>query len=83
MIVFCKDAGIIAPRANFAKVSLNDTAFAFYSLIEHVDKTFLNARFGNKNGDLFKTVDDFGAANLISDFQWYTAVEDSITPDTN
>ncbi len=74
---FCKDAGIIAPRANFAKVSLNDTAFAFYSLIEHVDKTFLNARFGNKNGDLFKAVDDFGTANLISDFKWYTAVEDS------
>lgn len=74
---FCKDAGIIAPRANFAKVSFNDTAFAFYSLIEHVDKTFLNTRFGNKNGDLFKAVDDFGTENLVSDFKWYTAVEDS------
>jgi hypothetical protein len=74
---FCKDAGIIAPRANFAKVSFNDTTFAFYSLIEHVDKIFLDTRFGNKNGDLFKAVDDFGTANLVSDFKWYTAVEDS------
>ncbi len=74
---FCKDAGIIAPRANYAKVSFNDTLFAFYSLIEHVDKIFLNTRFGNKNGDLFKAVDDFGTANLVSDFKWYTAVEDS------
>ena len=74
---FCKEAGIIAPRANFAKVSFNDTSFAFYSLIEHVDKTFLNTQFGNKNGDLFKAVDDFSSANLISDFKWYTAIEDS------
>jgi hypothetical protein len=74
---FCKDAGIVAPRANYANLSINDTVFAFYSLIEHVDKTFLNTRFGNKNGDLFKAVDDFGTENLVSDFKWYTAVEDS------
>jgi hypothetical protein len=74
---FCKDAGISAPRVNYAKVSFNDTSFAFYSLIEHVDKTFLNTRFGNKNGDLFKAVDDFGAENYVSDFKWYGAVADS------
>lgn len=74
---FCKDAGIVAPRSNFVKLSINDTAFAFYSMIEHVDKTFINTRFGNKNGDLFKAVDDFSSANLVSDFKWYTAVEDS------
>ncbi len=74
---FCKDAGIVAPRANFSKISLNDTAFAFYSLIEHVDKIFLNTCFGNKNGDMFKAVDDFGIESLVSDFKWYTAVQDS------
>lgn len=74
---FCRDAGIAAPRANFAKVSFNDTLYAFYSMIEHVDKIFLNTRFGNKNGDLFKAVDAFGIGDTISDFKWYTSVPDS------
>jgi hypothetical protein len=74
---FCRDAGIIAPRTNYAKVSFNDTLYAFYSLIEHVDKTFLNTRFGNKSGDFFKAVDAFGVGDTISDFKWYTSVPDS------
>ncbi len=72
---FCRDAGIPAPRANFAQVSINDSLFAFYSLVEHVDKRFLGARFGNKDGNLFKAVDAFGGGGgqtqVISDFKWY------------
>jgi hypothetical protein len=69
---FCRDAGIIAPRGNYTKLYINDTLFAFYSLVEHVDKTFLDARFGNKSGDLFKAVDGIGDSDsLISDFKWY------------
>jgi hypothetical protein len=74
---FCRDAGIVAPRANYANVFINDTLFAFYSLIEHVDKTFLNTRFGNKNGDFFKAIDGFEGTNILSDFCWYTSVPDS------
>ncbi|MFH0734541.1 MAG: CotH kinase family protein [bacterium] len=74
---FCKDAGIAAPRANYASLYINDTLFAFYSLIEHVDKKFLTTRFGNNNGDLFKAIDGFDDNSLVSDFKWITAVADS------
>ncbi len=77
---FCRDAGIPAPRANYAEVYINDTLFAFYSLIEHVDKRFLGTRFGNKDGNLFKAVDAFGGGNqLLSDFRWYGAATSSYT----
>jgi|WetSurMetagenome_2_1015567.scaffolds.fasta_scaffold21154_1 hypothetical protein len=68
---FCTSGGIPAPRANFAVLSINDTLFAFYSLVEHVDKRFLNSRYGTTDGDLFKAVDGFGTTDtLLSDFRW-------------
>jgi hypothetical protein len=67
---FLNAAGIAAPRGNFAQLSINDTLWGFYSLVEHVDKTFLSARFGNKEGQLYKAVDGF-ITPLISDFKWY------------
>jgi len=69
---YCKDVGIVAPRANFVRLSINDTLFAFYSLIEHVDKTFLSNNLGSTDGDQFKAVDAYGAtSHLVSDFRWY------------
>ena len=69
---FCRDAGIAAPRGNYARLLVNDTLFAFYSLVEHVDKTLLDTRFANKAGDLFKAVDGIGDSDsLLSDFAWY------------
>jgi hypothetical protein len=69
---FCRAAGIAAPRANYARLFINDTLFAFYSLVEHVDKRFLGSRYGDNTGDLFKAVDDFGSGSnpLVSDFRW-------------
>jgi len=66
---FCQNAGIVAPRANYASVYINDTLFAFYSLIENVDKKFLGTRYGNSTGDLFKAVDGFDNSSLVSDFK--------------
>jgi len=82
---FCRDAGIPAPRANYVQVFINDTLFAFYSLVEHVDKRFLGTRFGDKDGDLFKAIDAFGGGpggggggnQIVSDFRWYGADESS------
>ena len=69
---FCRDAGVAAPRANYARLFINDTLFAFYSLVEHVDKKFLSTHYGDNSGDLFKAVDEFGTgASPISDFRWY------------
>jgi spore coat protein CotH len=69
---FCRDAGIPAPRANFAELYLNGELWGFYSLVEHVDKTFLSSRYGNNSGNLYKAVDAVvGGGGLISDFKWY------------
>ncbi|MCE1189385.1 MAG: CotH kinase family protein [Ignavibacteria bacterium] len=78
---FCRDAGIKAPRANFARLSLNDTLWGFYSLVEHVDKTFLKTNYGNSKGDLFKAVDGFGSIGtpLLSNFVWYGTAESLYT----
>ncbi|QQS35351.1 MAG: CotH kinase family protein [Ignavibacteriales bacterium] len=67
---FCRDAGIPAPRANYAEVYINNQLWAFYSLVEHVDKKFLDSRYGNDEGNQFKAVDAFGSS-IISDFRWY------------
>ena len=67
---YCRDAGIPAPRGNFAELTLNGQHWGFYSLVEHVDKTFLGSRFGNDDGNLYKAVDGF-LNPMISDFKWY------------
>lgn len=67
---FLRAAGVAAPRANFATLTLNGQPWGFYSLVEHVDKTFLSSRFGNKNGAFFKAVDGLGSDLMLSDFRW-------------
>jgi hypothetical protein len=69
---FCRDAGIPAPRANFTELYLNGELWGFYSLVEHVDKTFLSARYGDNDGNLYKAVDAIvGGGGYVSDFLWY------------
>jgi len=62
---FCQEKGIYGPRSNYAKVFLNGTYWGLYLMVERIDKTFLEDRFGNKNGNLWKG-DGVGAscANL-------------------
>jgi len=54
---------VTAPRVNFARVYLNDTYWGLYSLVEHVDKTFLETRFNNNDGNLYK-------AEKLADLKW-------------
>ncbi|HQY21147.1 MAG TPA: CotH kinase family protein [Ignavibacteria bacterium] len=71
---YCQSVGIVAPRANYVRLSINDTLFALYSLVEHLNGDFLETHFGDGDGDQFKAVDAFGAtSNLVSDFRWYGA----------
>lgn len=51
---FLNEHGITAPRATFARLYLNDRYWGLYTVIEDVNKTFLEDRFGNKKGNLFK-----------------------------
>jgi len=67
---FCRDAGVPAPRGNFADLSLNGEHWGFYSLVEHVDKTFMSGRYGNNDGNRYKAVDGF-LGGPSSDFKWY------------
>jgi hypothetical protein len=60
---YCHDAGIDAPRANYAMVYINDEVWGLYSIVEPVDKKFLSTHYGNKDGNLYKAVDAFGGAN--------------------
>ena len=53
------EAGVIAPRCNFAKVTVNGKYLGIYSNVESVKKPFL-ARFGDDDGALYEgTVVDF------------------------
>lgn len=45
---------IAAPRAAFTRLYINDRYWGVYSAVEDVSNPFLNDRFGNKDGNLFK-----------------------------
>jgi spore coat protein CotH len=51
---FCHDANILAPRATYTNLYINDTLWGFYTLVEQVNKTFLEDRYFNDAGNLFK-----------------------------
>jgi hypothetical protein len=69
---FCRDAGIAAPRGNFARVYINGVYWGVYTIVESVDKTFLKDRYDDNDGNLFKAVDAF-TNNIFSDLRWYGA----------
>jgi hypothetical protein len=47
-------AGLAAPRAVHALVQVNDEPAGLYLLVENVDKEFLQARFAEPGGNLYK-----------------------------
>ena len=55
-----RDAGIHAPRSNFARVTVNGEYLGIYTNVESVKKSFLERSFGNKTGNLYEgTLTDF------------------------
>ncbi|NUO82447.1 CotH kinase family protein, partial [candidate division KSB1 bacterium] len=67
---FCREAGVVAPRANYANVYLNGEHWGLYTLVEQIDKTFLDTRFPENDGNLYKSND---GQELPSDLLWYGA----------
>lgn len=51
---FANQMGLNAPRANYAKLYINGTYWGMYLMVERINKTFANDRFGNNGGNLFK-----------------------------
>ena len=54
------DAGLPAPRCNFATVSVNDRNLGMYVHVEEIKPPFLERHFANAQGNLYEgTVSDF------------------------
>ena len=46
--------GIISSRANYAQVTINGTFEGLFVNVERIDKSFLENKFGNRDGILYK-----------------------------
>ena len=46
--------GISAPRANHVELYINGDYYGLYVNIEHIDENFIENRFGNNDGNLYK-----------------------------
>jgi len=45
---------IPAPRSNHVQVYINNDYYGLYINVEHIDEEFIESRFGNNNGNLYK-----------------------------
>ncbi len=62
-----RQAGLAAPRCNFAKVTVNGEVLGIFSNVEAVKSRFLERNFGDKSGDLYEgTVADFLEGKTMS-----------------
>lgn len=50
----CKQMEIPAPRANHVDLYINGDYWGLYINVEHIDEEFVELRFGNKEGNLYK-----------------------------
>ena len=64
-----RDAGLPAPRCNFARVSMNGKDLGIYVNVEPVKKRFLRQHFSDDDGDLYEgTITDFAP-------DWYSTFD--------
>lgn len=82
MLDFCNRAGIPAPRCTYAKVYLNNTYWGLYTMVEEVNKDFLNDRFFDDKGNLFKGDPSGDLKWLGSSVSTYTAKYELKTNET-
>lgn len=84
MLDMLRRQGMLAPRASYANLYLNDQLWGFYTLVEQVDKTFLEDRLDDKKGNLFKG-DPNGTLQWKGDAaaQYYTQYELKTNEDVN
>ncbi len=50
----CRDFGIPAPRSSYANLFINSDYYGLYMNVEHIDEEFVDSRYGNKSGNLYK-----------------------------
>ena len=49
-----RSMGVPAPRASHVEFYVNGEYFGLYANVEHIDEEFVESRFGNKDGNLYK-----------------------------
>jgi spore coat protein H len=49
-----RNFGVPAPRANHVKVYINGNYYGLYINVENINDDFVQSRFGNENGNLYK-----------------------------
>ncbi len=64
MLDFLNRAGVASPRCTYAKVYINNTYWGLYTLVEEVNKDFLDDRFSDDRGNLFK-------GDPTGDLKWF------------
>jgi spore coat protein CotH len=71
-------AGLVAPRCNFARVTMNGQDLGIYTNVESIDKPFLRRNFRDDEGNLYESQvgGDFGEY-LKDYFQLKTNLEDN------
>lgn len=50
----CRQAGIPASRSNYVQVYINNDFYGLYINVEHIDEEFVDKRFDNQDGNLYK-----------------------------
>jgi spore coat protein CotH len=65
--------GIASPQIAYVRVTVNDQYWGVFWLIENIDKNFLEKRFGEKDGNLYKLeyVEDYRFTDKGSDPRGY------------
>lgn len=57
-----RKAGLVAPRCNFARVTVNGEDLGIYTNVEPIKKPFLTLNYGDKSGNLYEAqLADFGS----------------------
>lgn len=49
-----RDFGVVASRANYVRLFINEDYYGLYANIEHIDEEFVLLRYGNNDGNLYK-----------------------------
>jgi len=51
---FFRKIGVVAPRATYSEVYINDVYYGLYISVEHIDDEFLEKNFADNSGNLWK-----------------------------
>lgn len=73
----CHEIGVPAPRINFCNVYMNNTFWGFYTMVEQVDKEFIQNNFDDDNGNLFKAGDAFTNTSIVANLKYIDGQQSS------